>query len=122
MRRLWSECYVRTCIAIQFARRPPVRRRARCCNRRLTFPGARQSLRFFFTAASKSAGREALCGLVLGAGVVDRFVLFSTAASRVSKPSANNFTPPPLRLSFPSLLHIPPPPIPAFVSTAPSTP
>src|SRR6202034_4915761 len=74
-----------------------VQSEASCCQRRLTFPEARQSLRFFFTAASRSAGRDALCAFTLG--VLERLVFFSTSASRVSKASAKSFTPSAVSLS-----------------------
>src|ERR1700730_17982895 len=73
----------------QLASSSPVQSEASCCHRRLTLPDARQSLRFFFTAASKSAGRDAVCGLVLGA--LDRLGFFLTSATHSAKGASHEF-------------------------------
>jgi len=74
----------------QLASSSPVQSEASPCRAVLLFP-RRASRQGFFLRGVKIGGKEAFCAFVCD--VVVRFVFFSTAASSVSKASANSFTP-----------------------------
>ena len=76
-------------------------------------------IKVFFYGRVRSAGSVAVCALTCG--VAGRCVFFSTAASSLSKASANSFTPSAVSLSVTSFMTMPTDGESAMVFCAPST-